>query len=214
MYKNVKAIKETLKGLGLKVKDADEVAKIIKAKLEEQVKPVKTTTAVPVKKAVRKSAVAVDQITKPEYTIQLGNNQFVVPVKTGLGKTGERFRFNENGILLYSGKDTETYIEEIAKKIGLKDAAKIVFPTKEETEKMYNDQAFRKALGAADIYWIPFILDKKDENRNVSLKEYWENPDKFRFCDRYIHYGYWYNYLPDHYYYYNYYGAVVLGGLK
>jgi hypothetical protein len=86
---------------------------------------------------------------------------------------------------------------------------------------MCEDQAFRDAMYIARISWVPFIIDKSDENRNVSLKEYWGNPDQYRFCHRIIslrdgyHSDIWYDFDPNLYYdTASGIGVVILGGLK
>jgi len=159
------------------------------------------------------SAVKIDLrgISEKRFTKKLDGITFAAPVREKLEKIGVKGpRFNDAGILLYSGKGTTDHIDQIAK--GLKIApAKLAFPTKEQTQKMFEDKAFREALLNAGINWVTFIIDKSDKNKNVSLEKYWENRDQYRFCFRDIYYGSWGDDYPD--YYLNG-GAVILGGLK
>ncbi len=141
---------------------------------------------------------AIQKITKKKYTVDLGTIKFIVPEKEKLDyiNIGKKFSFNKEGLLLYAGKETEQYINEIAEKYKI-EPLQIVLPAKADAEEMFKNKIFIKTLWAAKIYWIPFIIDPDNEQRNVSLTEYWLDPDKYSFCYRYTGNDFWDYYDPD-----------------
>jgi len=124
-----------------------------------------------------------------QFTFKIDGICFFVPTDNEMKEFGiEKFSVNKNGLLLYSGVATIEYVKKIAKIYGL-EADKFVFTTKNQIEQIYNNPKYKNALLKAEIGWIPFIIDKNDKNRNVSLKEYWDNPDKYCFYHRDLQQG-------------------------
>ena len=108
---------------------------------------------------------------------------FIQPTQQSIQKTkisGYSFEFNNEGALYYNGGITTGYANKIAELLKL-DPRKVVMPNKAQAMAMLADEQFRTALQEKEIYWIPFIIDKKNPARNVSLTEFWEDQEKYLF---------------------------------
>ena len=80
---------------------------------------------------------SLSRISENRFTIKLNGITFVAPIEEKLETMGVKgLRFNSSGILLYSGRNTQEHIDQIAKARNTS-SVKLVFPNEGQTQKMY-----------------------------------------------------------------------------
>lgn len=82
--------------------------------------------------------------------------------------------------VLYSFRTTKKFIATIADKLAVNEGS-LVFPTRKETKRFSEYGDLRYYLLENKIRRVPFIVDKQDKQRQVSLVELFDNPDRFFF---------------------------------